>query len=149
MRTPAKRTTSVSKPVAVVDTNVFISALLGGPSSSAIYAAFRDSQFTLATSEPLLEELTDVLTRPRLGALIAAGKAKRLITLIRLEATLVPPPKKRVTACRDPKDNMVLECALAARADCVVTRDEDLLTLSPFRRIALLEPSAFLKTLKS
>ena len=138
----------MSKPVAVVDTNVFVSALWGSLSASAIYAAFRDGRFTLATSEPLLEELTDVLARPRFRSTIAASEAKRLIRLLRLEATRVPQPKKRVTACRDPKDDAVLECAVAARASCVVTRDEDLLVLSPFRGIQLLEPIAFLKVFK-
>jgi uncharacterized protein len=49
-----------------------------------------------------------------------------------------------VTACRDPKDDKFLELAVNASADIIVTGDEDLLVLHPFRGISILRPADFL-----
>lgn len=45
--------------------------------------------------------------------------------------------------CRDPDDDVVLATALAARADCLITGDSDLLDLDAFRGIPILRPAAF------
>ena len=47
-----------------------------------------------------------------------------------------------VPVSRDPQDNMVLACAVAAKADLIVTGDEDLLTLSHFQNIWIANPRA-------
>ncbi len=49
-----------------------------------------------------------------------------------------------IRVCRDPNDDMVLECALAAGAQCIVTGDKDLLVLDPFRGIRVVSPADFL-----
>ena len=49
--------------------------------------------------------------------------------------------------CRDPDDDHVLACALAADATVIVTRDKDLLTLDPFRTIRILSARAALALL--
>ena len=56
-------------------------------------------------------------------------------------------PEQIVTICRDPKDNKVLEAALAGSADVVVSGDADLLALHPFEGIAIREPVDFLRLL--
>jgi predicted nucleic acid-binding protein len=52
-----------------------------------------------------------------------------------------------VRECRDPKDDKFLELALSAQASCLVTGDQDLLVLHPFRGIPILTPAAFLEML--
>jgi predicted nucleic acid-binding protein len=59
--------------------------------------------------------------------------------------------KRPVTICRDPEDDMVLECCRAARASVLITGDRDLLDLAGtvariagLRRLAILTPRAFL-----
>ena len=47
--------------------------------------------------------------------------------------------------CRDPKDDQILELAVSGNADCIVTGDDDLLTLNPFRGIAIITPADFLR----
>ncbi len=54
-------------------------------------------------------------------------------------------PKEKIFVCRDPKDNMILELAVAGNADFIVTGDQDLLTLNPFRKIKIVNPVNFLK----
>ncbi|MFV1981484.1 MAG: putative toxin-antitoxin system toxin component, PIN family [Rhodothermia bacterium] len=49
-----------------------------------------------------------------------------------------------IQACRDPKDNKYLEAAVSGGAECIVSGDDDLLVLHPFRRIPILRPRAFL-----
>ncbi len=50
---------------------------------------------------------------------------------------------EQVKECRDPEDNKFLELALSGRATCIVSGDEDLLILHPFRGIAILTPRQF------
>ena len=52
-------------------------------------------------------------------------------------------PAERVTDCRDAKDNRYLELALAASADIIVSGDQDLLVLDPWRGVRILSPAAF------
>ncbi|MGH8055914.1 MAG: putative toxin-antitoxin system toxin component, PIN family [Candidatus Entotheonellia bacterium] len=49
---------------------------------------------------------------------------------------------------RDPKDDMVIACALKARAPYIVTRDDDLLSLGTYRRIKMITPEAFSEFLR-
>lgn len=53
-------------------------------------------------------------------------------------------PTERVADCRDPDDNKVLELALAAGAEVILSGDADLLALHPWRGIPVLAPAAFL-----
>lgn len=50
-----------------------------------------------------------------------------------------------IRACRDPKDDKFLELAIDGRADAIVTGDQDLLVLHPFRGIAVLTPAEYLE----
>ena len=71
---------------------------------------------------------------------------RELLAILR-EAAIVVNPTRRVTDCRDPADNALLECALAGETDVLVTGDKDLLTLHPFRGISILRPTEFLHRL--
>lgn len=51
----------------------------------------------------------------------------------------------RLQTCRDPKDDKFLEVAVNGRADVLVSGDDDLLTLNPFRGIAIITPAAYVK----
>ncbi len=112
----------------VVDTNVWVSVLLnpaGAPAS--VLAALQARRFTPLVSEPLLSELAEVLTRPRLARKygITPEDAAALVSLLRRAAETVPVIGE-IELCRDPDDNIVIETALRGRADMLVTRDEDL-----------------------
>ena len=127
-------------PRVVLDTNVFVSALLGKGSPAHLYESFIKGRFWLIISHPVLSEVAEVLTRPRLG--IDPADIKTAFRLLRHQALIVH-PRKTIKACRDPKDNMVLECAVAGNADFIVTGDRDLLVLDPFRGVRIISPAAF------
>ena len=131
---------------AVVDTNVLISGLLGSRTNRKIIEAFRNEQFLLVTSPLLIEEFLRVSSGPRL-AVYFSSKERQAIAWFLQTQTHLAIPKQRFQACRDPKDNLLLEVAIAAKASILVTGDQDLLVLHPFRRISILAPAQFLHRL--
>lgn len=132
---------------AVVDTNVLVSGLLRGRATRPILKAFRDQKFRLIVSPFLIEEFLRVTSRPMLQPYISARERQAIAWYLQTQAHLVI-PHSRITACRDPKDNVFLEAAVAGRADAVVTRDQDLLVLHPFRHIPILTPRQFLQRIR-
>lgn len=114
---------------AVIDTNVWISALLnptGHP--SRIRGALEGSRFTLVASPPVLEEIARVMVRPRIVHRypLGIGEADRLLALLRERADELAEVTGAVRLCRDPRDDMFIETALKGHADVLVSRDDDL-----------------------
>ena len=133
----------------VLDTGVLVSALIRRQGTTGgVLRLLRDGRFTAVYSTDLLVEIIDVLGRPALRAKyhIEPDDISALINLMRLRGELVTPTRK-VTACRDPKDDKFLEAALAGGADCIVSGDADLLALTPFEDIPILRPAEFLARL--
>ena len=117
----------------VVDTNLWIRALLGGTTTLPVLEAWRGGRFLALVSQPLLDELEEVSRRPRLSRAIGSAQALELLEQLRwqgewVEATAVPPH------CRDPKDNPVLATAISGRADAIVSGDGDLRADDELRR---------------
>jgi putative PIN family toxin of toxin-antitoxin system len=113
-----------------------------------ILRALPDGRFTAIYSTDMVVEIIDVLGRPafRTKYHIEPDDTTALINLFRLRGELVM-PERRVTACRDPKDDRFLEAALAGHADCVVSGGADLLDLASFENIPILRPAEFLARL--
>ena len=131
---------------AVIDSNVLVSILKGSRRLSSIYTAFKEERFRLVVSVELLKELSAVLYRPRLK--IGSRDIKELFRLIKIKALRIKPQNRVLNACRDPKDNFILELAAEAKADFIVTGDKDLLVLSPFCGISIITPKEFLSQLR-
>ena len=140
---------------AVVDTNVWVSALLNpsGP-PAAVRHALQQQRFVLVSSEPLLAELAEVLARPRFAQVYRVTRAEviELVALVRERGDLVSVTGS-VRICRDPDDDAVVETALNGRADALVTRDDDLKGAADVvaalreRGVAVLSVSRFLAAL--
>ncbi len=133
----------------VVDTNIFVSGLLTpGGLPRSLLEKIVSGEIGLVTSPRLLFEILSVFSRPKFKVLIPESKISGLISLIHESARIIK-PSENIIVCRDPKDNAVLECALAGRVSAVVTGDDDLLVLNPFRGIPILTPKNFLLSLES
>ena len=133
----------------VVDTNILVSALIRPQGRvGAVLWHLRQGNYTLLYTQSLLEELADVLSRPRIQHKYGLGQeaAETVLTLILLRGEAVA-AERTITACRDPKDDKFLEAAVAGKADAIVSGDEDLLVLHPFEGIPILSPAAFLQML--
>lgn len=109
----------------VIDTNLFIRGLLKGKVTLPLIEAWANGEFILVTSEELIEELAEVVARPRLRAYIPREDADKLIELIYRKAIVVK-PSERPPLCRDPDDYPVLGSAIAGQADFIVAGDADL-----------------------
>ena len=135
----------------VVDTSVLVSGLIRpqGPPGD-ILRSLRDGRFTVCYSHETLMEVVEVLGRDffRSKYHIQAEDIEILVSLIRLRGDAIVPTQK-ITDCRDPKDNKFLEAAVAGAADYLVSGDDDLLILNPYRGIPILSPAEFLETLDS
>ena len=131
---------------AVLDTGVLVSALIKpGGATGEVLRSLRDGNFTLIYSTDILVEIIDVLGRSafRLKYHIEPDDITVLVNLVRLRGEVVT-PRKKITACRDPKDDKFLDTELAGKADCIVSGDADLLALMPFENIPILRPAEFL-----
>ena len=131
------------KPKLVLDTNIFISALLGSQTTSQILDLWVNGEIDLAFSDEIISEIREVLDRPKFRNRIDPVSAAKLISLLSIIGIGVN-PTRRLQACRDPKDDFLLECAVEGNADYIITGDQDLLCLNHFEGIQILEPSEFL-----
>jgi putative PIN family toxin of toxin-antitoxin system len=132
------------EPRYVFDNSAIVSALLFEQSvpGQAFTAALDHGQILM--SQATLAELQEVLGRKKFDRYVSREDREQFLALLLREATLVEIIEE-VRACRDPKDDMFLELAVNGSARCVVTGDQDLLALHPFRAIPVLTPAQFLE----
>lgn len=129
----------------VIDTNVLISAALKDQSLPALAVHLVQQRSTLLKSSATEQQLVAVLSRPHLAALIAPATRAWLHNLMGT-AELVT-IAERITACRDPTDDKFLELGVSGRADIILSGDADLLALNPFRKIPVIAPGTFVRTI--
>jgi uncharacterized protein len=125
----------------VCDTNVLIAGLVADGLCRDIVKR-RLLGIELFTSQVLLDELYDKLRdkfeiEPKELPIISAYKEKVILV------SPSPLPTKRV--CRDPDDDEVLATAIAAKADIILTGDDDLLILKEYHKIRILSPRQFVE----
>ena len=134
------------RSIFVFDTSALISAALSKNSVSAQAYDHAIRNGFIAVSETLIEEFTDVLFRKKLDKYFISEE-ERLEPILFIENNAKKfEIQEKIVASKDPKDNMILELAIASKASCIVTGDKKhLITLHPFRSIPILSPSDFLK----
>jgi putative PIN family toxin of toxin-antitoxin system len=127
----------------VFDASAVVSAALKADSvpERALLRAEEVDVFALSTEVD--REIAGVLARPKFSQMIPHERIERVLALLRGEAVWFE-PSVRVTDCRDPKDNKYLELALASGASTVVSSDDDLLVLDPWRSVRLVRPADYL-----
>lgn len=121
------------KPYLVVlDTNVVLSAFLWRGRPGSILELAGERELLLLTSRELLSELTEVLHRQRFASQVAmtGNSVRQMLARYRRLATVVATSRLPAPVSRDADDDAVLACAVAARADFIVTGDQDLLVLA-------------------
>ncbi len=128
----------------VVDTNVYISAVLGGGTCAKVLQKLSTSGSFVFISPSLVYEVRRVL---REKFHMSASNVRRVEEDMKSRAFLIH-PKKRVREVKGNKgDNRILECAYASKADHLITGDKKhLLALKSFKGTKIISPSEFLKT---
>jgi putative PIN family toxin of toxin-antitoxin system len=132
----------------VADTNVLISRLLFRQSAPALALRHAMSNLRLIVSSETLIELASVLSRSKFDRYVTPVDRRQFLERLRRVVIHIPnvPP---IAACRDPTDDKFLALSVAGRATFILTGDEDLLTLHPFREIAILSPRQYLESLSA
>lgn len=138
---------------AVLDTNVWVSALIYSPETgplSQILAHLEKGDFVLVTSPALVDEFIDVLDRHH----VPKVTLRKWLNLLKRTRRGRPPlvfhvrPKNQIAIVfNDPDDDRVLECAVEGQADFIVTGDKDLLRLNRFQNVTIIPPRAFIEYL--
>jgi putative PIN family toxin of toxin-antitoxin system len=131
----------------VFDTNTLVSALLFAPSKPG--QAFRHAlkRGRVLLSSPIVEELAEVLQRAKFERYVTASEREEFLVAF-VEQALFVEPTEEIRACRDAKDDKFLELAVSGGASYVITGDDDLLALHPFRNIAIVTPAEFLRVIE-
>jgi putative PIN family toxin of toxin-antitoxin system len=127
----------------VLDTNIFVSAVLKTNSLPFHVVRWIDHHGGLLKSAATERELLSVLARPHIAAVTIPSYREGLAKLL-AKAELVA-ITERIVACRDPHDDKFLELAVNGRADLIVSGDGDLLALNPFRGIPIVTPATFVQ----
>jgi putative PIN family toxin of toxin-antitoxin system len=131
-------------PNVVFDASTIVGAVIkeGSVPERALRLALAHE--TLCLSQAVEDEIRGVLERAKFARYFSA--ARRELVLSRLvTAALVVDPIAQVTDCRDAKDNKYLELALAAGVETIVSSDDDLLVLDPWRSIRIVSPAAYVQ----
>jgi predicted nucleic acid-binding protein len=152
----------VSYPV-VFDVNVLVGAVVGGrsdfeswpsppPTSDNSFAdcvgiANDAREFSLWLSEHILQNVVDVLTDPNDGFGWETEMAEEYVDVLwdiaEASGGGVNEPRERVNDCSDFEDNRILELAIECDADLIVSDDEHLTSMSPWRGRPILRPREF------
>ena len=130
----------------VFDTSTLIGALLFPRSQHA--QAFRDviTRHQAVASVETMQELVDVISRPKFDRYRAvADRAEFLQRYAEVVEMVIV--TEAVNDCRDSKDNKFLALALviAATANAIISSDDDLLVLNPYREIEIVELAGFVE----
>ena len=135
---------------AVADTNVVVSGLLWQGPSRRVLDLARAEGLELFTSPALLLELEEVLARNKFARRLKAAEVSSddLVLGFAALARVVSPPPIGPAVQEDPDDDEVLACAVAVRADAVISGDRHLLSLGEFRLIPIFTPARFLAEMK-
>lgn len=155
---PPERPEGTTEPPAtvVLDANIFVSALINpnGPPAQII-GFWLKGRFTAVVSLPLLKEISDVLSAPRIKTKygLSQDEIAKFIQLIADHSQWVTPARK-LKICRHTNDDLILETAAIGKAKYLISRDDDIkrdkkvLAKMKALGVTILSVQAFLNKLK-
>ena len=129
----------------IFDTNVIVSAVLRPQSQPNVALKKAQNLGTLLVSPNTWLELETVLSRPKFNRYITLEERQNFLLDFSQTVELILTDSFSTKECRDPKDNQYLELAVNGQAECLITGDQDLLILNPFRGILILSIRDFME----
>jgi uncharacterized protein len=133
----------------VLDTNVWVSALLWGGKPAEIIKLAEQGKVTVFVSEEIVAEISQVLAYPKIKKIWQALGMRReaLMEQVLKNSKFVKVTNKVKVICEHPADDRFLECASAANADFVVSGDKHLLKVGAYGKTRILSVNDFLEHL--
>jgi putative PIN family toxin of toxin-antitoxin system len=122
--------------------------LLWGGKPAEVVKAAEDRRISIVVSEAIVEEVSRVLTYPKIRKVYQAERHREeLIEAILKIVKFAQTTKKVNVVAEHPADNKFIECALASGADYVISGDKHLLKIGSYKKIKMLSVSEFLQVL--
>lgn len=134
-----------SKLRVIVDTNCWISFLIGRRLSRLV-DLLSNERIQLVLCNELLEEIRDVTSRPRFAKYFPQEDVESLIEFMQLIGEVFE-PTQQVSLCRDKSDDYLLALAIEAKANYLVTGDQDLLILQEIGTCRIVDAASFERNL--
>jgi putative PIN family toxin of toxin-antitoxin system len=134
----------------VLDTNVVVSAYLHPQHTIAqILEKWKENEFDLLISAPILAEYQNILQRPRIRIRhqLNDEQIAEVIESFKELAIWIEPAETLSVVENDPDDNKFIECAVAGAAEYIVSGDPHLLTIHAYRGIYIVSPAQFLSVM--
>ena len=135
---------------AVLDTVVFVRALINPKGRWGRLLFDLSDHYVVVLSPEIITEIVSVLYRPalreRFPQMADPPQLDRVLQLF--EQAEVVEPSEELSVCRDPKDDKFFSCALAGRADYIVTEDNDILEVGEFRGVRPISAAEFIELLE-
>ena len=136
----------------VIDTNVFVSALISKKPSPPfhIYNIIRSDRLILITSNAILKEFDDVFNREEIAKLhkFSHEKIQTILQEVREKSFIVSETMPLHVIKNDPDDDKFLVAAIEGNADYIVSGDHHLLDLKKYEGISILSPKDFVDLLQ-
>jgi uncharacterized protein len=134
----------------VLDTNVWVSAMIWGGSPARIIEAAEKRIVCLITSDEILDEISRTLMRPKLKrSCDLKGISQQQVTEAVLRLSMLVEVKSKIHVVReDPADDKVIECAVDSKADYIVSGDNHLLKIGSYKKTRIVSVRQFLKILE-
>ncbi|MGD9162030.1 MAG: putative toxin-antitoxin system toxin component, PIN family [Desulfobacteraceae bacterium] len=126
----------------VLDTNILISAIVFGGKPREILRKIISGKIRLAISQDILDEVVAVLSGNKFK--YPSKVAHEIRNAIEELGELFVSGKRINIVKKDPDDNRILECALAADAEFIISGDKHLLELMKYKNTQIISPAAFL-----
>ena len=127
----------------VLDTNLYISGILYHGIVKNIFDLVNEDKLYLLVSTDLRLEVFR-----KFKEFTASTSSYKELALFFEDKGIKIVPNVKVSVCRDPEDNFILELAETARADYIVTRDKDLLDMKKWRSTSIVKPESLLPILR-
>jgi putative PIN family toxin of toxin-antitoxin system len=135
----------MSKLRFVLDTNILISSILTKNTPPQQTFDYCIAHGTILLSEFTLEEISTVIMRKKFDPYASLAKRINFLQVLNDRVEIVTIIES-ITACRDRKDDKFLEVAVNGKTDYLITGDQDLLVLHPFRNIPIITPIEFISS---
>lgn len=134
----------------VLDTNTLISAFFWDGNEAELFRRIEQGKVELYITGEILAEIENVIRRPKFDEIRKKANVtpnEIMQKIISLSHVIIA-QKVGVAICRDKKDNKFLECAESAKADYLVSGDEDLLILKKYKETTIINTSKLLQGLE-
>jgi len=129
----------------VFDTNIYIATATRQGFCERLLrrVLMPESNYSLWISDQIYQELEKKLHQLKKKKALNEEQIVKVLHSVKQTSFLAVPTNTINAIKRDPNDNKILECAVAASADLIITMDKDLLQLKTFRGIAIVHPKTF------